>query len=637
MSKSCSKNSTARPDGRVDPRPLSIGAELLPDKGGVRFRVWAPEHQSLNVVFESSHEPVSLQPEGNGYFSAVVGDLAAGVRYKYQIDSSEAWPDPASRFQPNGPADYSEVIDPHAFVWSDQSFEGVQLQGQVIYEMHLGTFTREGNWSAATERLSYLHHTGITLIEVMPVADFPGRFGWGYDGVLQYAPASIYGTPDDMRHFVDRAHSFGIGVILDVVYNHLGPEHNYLPKFSRYYLSEKHKTDWGPAINFDGDQSEPVRSYFLSNVAYWIGEFHLDGLRIDATQDINDNSETHILREIVNVARETAGSRSVVLIGENEPQNTLLIRPQSEGGYGLDALWNDDFHHAAMVALAGKADAYYTDYRARPQEFISALKYGYLYQGQWYRWQKQRRGSSNLGLPRPSMVTFIQNHDQVANSATGQRAHVFSAPGVLRAITALMLLGPGTPMLFQGQEFGASSPFFFFADHEPEISKLVDLGRLEFLEQWRSLRSPEMKGRLVNPCLEDTFNRSKLDFAEVQKHATVYALHRDLLRLRSQDAVFRQQGKYGIDGAVLSDRAFVIRFFSSDFKDDRLLLINLGPDADFDPCPEPLLAAPSGSRWTELWSSDSAEYGGCGIAPVNVDAPWVLSGYAAVVLRPVNP
>ncbi len=615
-------------------RSAPIGAESLDDHG-VDFRVWASDHRSVAVVLDGHSIPFPLVPEGNGYFSGQIAAARVGTRYKMTLDGGgDAYPDPASRFQPEGPSGFSEVVDPHAFQWTDEAWSGVKLKGQVVYEMHLGTFTKEGTWNSAAAKLPYLKDTGITLIEVMPVADFAGRFGWGYDGVQPYAPASIYGTPEDMRKFVDQAHRLGIGVILDVVYNHLGPDGNYLPQFSKSYFTDKHKTDWGQAISFDDPSSAPVREYFIENAAYWIREFHLDGLRLDATQDIHDDSSPHILAEISQASRRAAGARSILLIGENEPQQTILIRPVPEGGYGLDALWNDDFHHSAMVALTGKADAYYGDYRGTPQEFVSAMKHGYLYQGQWYRWQKQRRGSSNLGLPKAAMVTFIQNHDQVANSARGQRAHDLSSPGVYKAMTALTLLGPGTPMLFQGQEFASSAPFLFFADHKPDLARMVRKGREEFLEQWRSLRMPDMKSCLPDPCSECSFEDSKLNFEEVGKHASTYRLHKDLLRLRREDPVFSKQGADGLDGAVLSPLSFVIRFFSPGFDEDRLLLINLGAEVDLSPMPEPLLASPHGTNWKKLWSSDDSPYGGCGTADIDEDDNWKLPGQSAVVLAP---
>lgn len=562
-------------------------------------------------------------------------DIGAGALYKFQLDGGEAYPDPASRFQSQGPHSFSEVIDAEAFQWSDQKWRGVKLLGQVIYEMHLGTFTEGGAWTSAAEKLEYLRDTGITLVEVMPVSDFPGRFGWGYDGVQPFAPAHLYGRPDDMRRFVDRAHNAGIGVILDVVYNHLGPDGNYFPEFSPYYFSEKNGTDWGKGINFDGPHCRSVREYFLQNAQYWIREFHLDGLRLDATQDIHDDSKPHILAEISQCVREAAGGRSVVLIGENEPQNTVLLRPISEGGCGLDALWNDDYHHSATIALTGKADAYYTDYRGTAQEFVSAAKYGYLFQGQYYSWQKKRRGTSTLGLPRPSMVNFTENHDQVANSARGQRSRELAAPGTLKAITALTLLMPGTPMLFQGQEFESSSRFLFFADHKPQLAKAVRKGRIEFLEQWRSHVIPDIRKCFDDPSAEETFKKSKLDHSEVEKHAEGYALHRNLLRLRREDPIISRQGEDGIDGAILSPQCFVLRFFSPGFENDRLLVVNLGVEVRYNPSPEPLLGPPNGKRWEKLWSSDDAQYGGCGTAPLDTDESWIIPGQSAVLLYPV--
>ncbi len=598
--------------------------------------MWAPSHRAVDVVIEGNRKPVALRAEGNGYFSAFLEEIGAGARYRYSLGKDALYPDPASCFQPDGPHGPSQVMDPEAFPWTDLHWRGIRLEGQVFYELHLGTFTPEGTWDAAAAKLPHLKETGITVLELMPVADFPGRFGWGYDGVQAYAPVAIYGTPDDMRRFVDRAHSLGIAVILDVVYNHLGPDGNYLSKYSPFYFSETHKTDWGPAINFDAKGCSAVREYFRDNAAYWVRDFHLDGLRLDATQDIHDQSQPHILTEICQAARHAAGERSIVLIAENEPQNTRLIRPLKDGGYGLDALWNDDFHHSAIVALTGHADAYYSDHRGSSQEFLSAAKYGYLFQGQSYRWQKKRRGHSTLGLPRAAMVTFIQNHDQIANSARGQRVHQLTSPGRLKAMTAFTLLAPGTPMLFQGQEFAASAPFLFFADHKPELAKLIRTGRVEFLEQWRSLQLPEMKKCFADPAQDSTFLRCKLDWSELETHDEIYALHRDLLRLRREDRVIARQGADGIDGAVLSPSCFVIRYFTPAYDRDRLLLINLGTDLEFSPAPEPLLGPPAGTEWTKLWSSEDLDYGGCGTPPLDTDDGWRIPGESAVLLYPVT-
>jgi maltooligosyltrehalose trehalohydrolase len=559
----------------------------------------------------------------------------AGTLYRYSLDGSAThYPDPASRFQPEGPHGPSQVINPEAFPWTDAAWQGVHLEGQIVYEMHIGTFTQEGTWTAARRELAELAALGITVIEVMPVADFPGRFGWGYDGVNLFAPTRLYGTPDDFRRFVDDAHAVGMGVILDVVYNHLGPDGNYLKCFANAYFTDRYTTEWGEALNFDGDNAAPVREYFLANARYWIDEFHLDGLRLDATQTMYDTSSEHILAALSQCVRTAAPGRSSILVAENEPQDIRLVQPREQGGYGLDALWNDDFHHSAMVVLSGHNEAYYTDHRGTPQEFISAMKWGYLYQGQWYRWQQKRRGTPTFGLKPATFVTFIQNHDQLANSARGLRCHALSSPGRYRAMTALFLLGPGTPMLFQGQEFAASSPFFYFADHHRELAALVREGRQEFMRQFCSVTMPQSQALLPDPVDPATFARSKLDLSERQRHAEAYALHQDLLRLRRENTVFRQQRPGGVDGAVLGPEAFVLRFFG-DHGHDRLVLVNFGADLPLTPAPEPLLAPPPHMEWHLLWSSEHPRYGGGGIAPLETDASWRLPGHAAVVLAPV--
>lgn len=623
-------------------RRLPVGAELAPD-GGVHFRVWAPRCSRVDVVLEGgpahgsgAGQMEKLLPEGNGYFSGLASEAAVGTLYRYRLDGAGMpYPDPASRFQPEGPHGPSQVIDPTSFPWTDEGWRGVGLKGQVIYEMHIGTFTPEGSWEAATRELPELATAGITLLDVMPVAEFPGRFGWGYDGVDLFAPSHLYGRPEDFRRFVDRAHSVGLGVILDVVYNHLGPDGNYLREFSQDYFTDRYTNEWGEAINFDGYGSGPVRELFVANAGYWIEEYHLDGLRLDATQTIHDSSPEHVLGKMVQRVREAALGRSTLVVAENEPQQVRLLRPPEEGGYGVDALWNDDFHHSAMVALAGHNEAYYTDYLGRPQELISAVKWGYLYQGQFYRWQKKRRGSPTFGVNPASFVTFIQNHDQIANSARGLRSHQQTSPGQHRAMTALLLLAPHTPMLFQGQEFSASSPFLYFADHKPELASLVRRGRSSFLEQFPSIATPEMSERLDDPADPATFQRCKLDLSERQRNGEAYQLHRDLLRLRREDPVFSVQRSGGVEGAVLGPEALALRFFGEE-GDDRLLLLNLGSDLELDPLPEPLLAPPEGRDWEIRWSSEDPGYGGSGTPPVENGQGWRVPGQAAVVLAPTS-
>ena len=355
-------------------RRYPIGAE--PTADGVSFRVWAPAREAVRVVIEGGGEH-ELAREGTGHFSGVVEGVGPGTRYGFRLDEDKKiYPDPASRFQPDGPHEFSEVVDPTAYAWRDDGWPGVTLEGQVIYEMHVGTFTPEGNWAAAAERLADLRDIGITLLEVMPANEFPGRFGWGYDGVDLFAPTRLYGSPDDFRRFVDAAHGFGIGVILDVVYNHLGPDGNYLACFTPDYFTDRYKNEWGEAINFDGENSHGVREFFIANAAYWMDEFHLDGLRLDATQSINDASDEHVLTVLVREARRAARGRDIVIVAENEPQHVRMIRPPEQGGHGMDALWNDDFHHSAMVAMTVHNEAYYSDHAGTPQEFILSAKYG---------------------------------------------------------------------------------------------------------------------------------------------------------------------------------------------------------------------------------------------------------------------
>jgi maltooligosyltrehalose trehalohydrolase len=562
-----------------------------------------------------------------------------GTLYRFRLDEDPTlYPDPASRFQPTGPNGPSEVIDSSRFKWTDKDWQGVDRNdpgGQVVYEMHIGTFTKEGTWEAASEELPELASLGITVIELMPVAEFPGRFGWGYDGLNLFAPTHLYGRPDDMRSFVDRAHAVKMGVILDVVYNHIGPGGGFLRQFSPDYFSSRHASEWGDSFNLDDKNSEEVREYILTNAAFWIKEFHLDGLRLDATQQIYDDSKDHIMAAIVRRVRQAAGPRSVYIVGENEPQDVKLLRPPEQGGYDIGALWNDDFHHSAMVAMTGRADAYYSDHRGVAQEFLSAIKHGFLYQGQWYSWQKNRRGTPGLDLTSDRFVLFLQNHDQLANSGSGKRLHFMTSPNRYRLFTAMLLLAPQTPMLFQGQEYGASSPFFYFADHPAEIARSIAKGRSEFLSQFRTLATPEMQARLPDPGDPMTFAKCKLDHQERSSHKEETALHRDLLKLRREDPVFQSVRRtHHIDGAVFGLDAFVMRYFGEEKGEDRLLFFNLGRDLFLHPAAEPLLAPPEGAEWTLLWTSESPLYGGFGMPPWPTEGNWYLMGESVVVLTP---
>ena len=624
-------------------RRLAIGAEVQP--GGVHFRVWAPRRRQVEAVFEEGTPAVPLAREApeadgrrgqaGGYFSAFADGVRAGARYRFRLDGGDAFPDPASRFQPDGPHGPSEVIDP-AFAWTDEGWRGLAPEAQVLYEMHVGTFTREGTFAAAGRELERLRELGVTTVELMPLGDFPGRFGWGYDGVDLFAPARLYGRPEDMRRFVDEAHRLGLAVILDVVYNHFGPSGNYLPQYADTWFNPGREGEWGDPVNFEAPGSEGVREFVTENAAYWIAEFHLDGLRLDATQGIHDHGADHVIAAITRAARAAAGSRRILLAAENEPQETLLARPPEEGGYGVDALWNDDFHHSAVVALTGSREAYFTDYRGRAHEFVAALRHGYLYQGQHYAWQSQRRGTPGLDLPAPAFIHYLENHDQVANFDGGARLHAVASAGRLRALTAVLLLGPQIPLLFQGQEYAAPQHFTFFADHEPELAAKVAEGRVEFLSQFPSQATPEMRRRVPRPEAWETFASCRLDAADRLRgrHAQAWALHVDLLRLRREDPLISGRARQGYDAAVLEDHVFAVRFFARE-GGDRLLLVNLGPEWRPDAVPEPLLAPPRGSRWELMWSSSDPRYGGGGGWAPESETGWRMQGEAAALLRPV--
>lgn len=654
-SSSCNPGAAPEPEpdghgggGPGERRRTPLGAEVRPG-GGVSFRVWAPERRAVRVVTADGPE-VSLRSEPGGYFHGAVPGAGAGTRYRYRIDG-ELLPDPASRFQPLGPHGPSEVVDPSAFPWTDAEWRGVDPADRVLYEMHLGTFTPEGTWRAALPRLEPLAELGVTLLQVMPVAEFAGGFGWGYDGVLPYAPTRLYGRPDDFRRFVDRAHALGMGVLLDLVYNHVGSDGGPLGRVSPRYLSDRHRSEWGACYDLDGPGAGPVREFLLESAAHWIRDYHLDGFRIDAADEIPDESDEHLVAALRRRVEREAPSRRLFVAGEAQSRDTRLLRTPGDGGLGLDALYNEDFHHAVAVAVTGRAEAYRSDYRGRAQEMVSLARRGFLYQGQRSAWEGGPHGAPSEGLGAGRFVNFVQNHDQVANALRGARLHQRVGPDLLRAATAFLLLAPGVPMLFQGQEFGASSPFLFFADPPDDERDGVRDGRASFLGQFPALASEAARGRLPDPTDPATFVRCKLDPAERSGHAETVRLHRDLLEMRRETAAFRDPDFRRVDGAVLAARAFVLRYRVPDASaeeggaepeeasDDRrghrrLLVVNFGPDRPLRPAPEPLLAPPPELRWAEAWSSEDPRYGGEGTAPVVTEEGWALPARSATVLEP---
>jgi maltooligosyltrehalose trehalohydrolase len=613
------------------PHPELLGA--LSTDGTARFRVWAPEASRVDVVFaDGDCKPFALSREEGGYFSGATSTSAR--LYKYSVDAASPRPDPCSRYQPQGVHGPSMLVDPDAFAWTDATWRGIGIERQVIYELHIGTFTAEGTFDAAATKLAYLRDLGITVLEVMPIAECPGRWNWGYDGVQIYAPYHMYGDHEAFKRFVDRAHALGLAVILDVVYNHLGPDGNYLPCFSPHYFSRRHRTDWGEPFNLDGEHNTGPREFLIGNACYWVREFHLDGFRLDATQSIFDSSETHLLAALTERARAVARPRRIIFIAENEPQCSEHLLPVTAGGLGMDAMWNDDFHHSARVALTGSRDGYFNDYTGRAQELLSCVRRGFLYQGQWYGWQKQARGSPLRDREAAACVIFLQNHDQVGNTATGVRIDSHSAPARYRALTAATLLAPQTPMLFMGQEFGASTTFSFFADHTEKLSRQVHAGRREFVGQFRACADPELQALIPDPAAERTFQDSKLDWDECVRNQCMLSLHRDLLRLRADDPVIARQDAANLDGATLSEHCLVLRWFDADHG-DRLLIVNLDRELRDGSIAEPLLAPPRGSGWQMSWNSEAPEYGGLGAFEPVADhgwGPWRIQAQCAVLL-----
>ncbi|MGQ0507091.1 MAG: malto-oligosyltrehalose trehalohydrolase [Myxococcaceae bacterium] len=610
-------------------RASPLGASAVADGNSV-FRVWAPFAKSVDVATETGGalKYWPLERAAEGYFKGT-HPLAAGTRYRYRLDGGECLPDPASRFQPDGPHGPSEIVDARQYKWRDAEWPGVKLKGQVIYELHVGACTPEGTYNGVRRILPELKALGVTLLELMPLHTFPGRFNWGYDGVNLFAPYAGYGTPNELRQLVDEAHALGLGVLLDVVYNHFGPDGNYLRRFSTSYFHEK-AGEWGDPLNFDGEASAPVREFVLQNARYWIEDFHFDGLRVDATQCVVDRSVPHVLTELTTEARQAAGKRSILVMGEDEPQDLQLVRPAPEGGYGFDALWIEDFHHSTRVASTGAAEAYLQDYRGTGQEMLSLALRNALFQGQWYPWQKQGRGTESHLLQAPQAVFFLQNHDQVANGVFGERIHLLAGAPKARALTTFFLLLPQTPLLFMGQELFADSPWHYFVDHHGDLLKAVHKGRCEFLAQFPSTRAAMAEGANIEVG-EVAFQKSKLK-PPIGTRTPAWQLHQALLTLRREDPVFSAQRLDRMVGATLTEQSCVLRFMGESDQGDRLVVLNLGVELNPVPMAEPLLAPPRGMEWKALLSSEESRFGGRGGRGIPASGVWSLPGNFALVL-----
>jgi maltooligosyltrehalose trehalohydrolase len=525
----------------------------------VRWRVWAPSHRSVEVVLHDSEgKPGRVLPmtaEPGGCFGAVLEGAGAGVRYKLRVDGEGPFPDPWSRSQPLGVHGPSEVVVPD-FGWTDADWKGPDPDALVIYEVHVGTATPEGTFEALIPKLQGLSELGVTALELMPLASFPGSRNWGYDGVDLFAPAHVYGGPTGLRRLIDAAHARGLAVLIDAVYNHFGPDGNYLRCYSPHYFTGRHHTPWGDAVNYDGEESGPVRELVLSNVEMWIRDYHADGLRLDAAHAIVDDSAPHLLSEIAARARAAAPGRRVLVIAEDDRNEARLSLPVEREGLGLDGVWADDLHHQLRRAFAGDSEGYYRDYTGSAEDIARTLRQGWFFEGQVSRNHGHARGTPAGGLPPRGFVHCIQNHDQVGNRAHGERLGHDVTPAAYRAMSTLLLLSPYTPLLFMGQEWNASTPFLYFTDHNEELGRLVTEGRRKEFASFARFAGDTVP----DPQAVETFARSRLSWSEAERppHAQIRALYRELLRLRATEPALKERSRGSYDARALGANALVM-------------------------------------------------------------------------------
>jgi malto-oligosyltrehalose trehalohydrolase len=561
---------------------MPFGAEVL-DASRTAFRLWAPSAREVQLCLEA--HPPRLVPRGGDGIYETIAIAPAGTRYHWRIDGEIDVPDPASRYNPGDVHGDSAVIDPHAYEWRDDKWRGRPWDEAVIYELHVGAFSPEGTFAGVEQRLDHLADLGITAIELMPISDFPGRRNWGYDGVLPFAPDASYGTPDDLKRLIDAAHGRGLMVLLDVVYNHFGPEGNYLGRYAKPFFTERHHTPWGAAINYDGAMNRRVRDFFIHNALYWLEEFHFDGLRFDAVHAIVDDSRVHFLEELARALRDGPGQRRHIhLVLENDAnQARYLQRIDGQPRY-FDAQWNDDAHHALHILLTGERDGYYEDYAEQPIAYLGrCLTEGFGYQGEASQHRDgQPRGERSAHLPPEAFVTFLQNHDQIGNRAFGERLSMLLPEERLRAAVAVLLLAPSPPMLFMGEEFGAATPFLFFCDFSSELAALVTVGRRREFARFERFADAQAQARIPDPNANATFVCSKLDWPTISKspHANWLVFYRELLAVRFTRVVprLREGGRLTAAHRALGPAALAVRWNLSDGS-TLALYTNLGDEA----------------------------------------------------------
>jgi maltooligosyltrehalose trehalohydrolase len=595
---------------------LKRGAEFLPD-GAVQFRVWAPRVQTLTVQVVSLSGSVPMKRHYSGLYTATVDGLAAGSRYYYCLDGERLRPDPVSRSQPAGVHGPSEIVDPRQFVWTDERWTGVQLRDLILYELHPGTFTPAGTFTAIAPYLDYLKNDlGVTAIELMPVAEFPGARNWGYDGTHPYAPHSAYGGPLGLKALVNACHAQGLAVVLDVVYNHLGPEGNYLNDYGPYF-TDRYQTPWGQAVNFDGDGSSEVRRYFIDNALYWVTEYHIDGLRLDAIHGIFDDSPTHIVQDLAEAvhAQAKALGRTVLVIAESDLNDNRVITDMKDGGWELDAQWSDDFHHALHVLLTGERSGYYQDFD-RLSELKTAITDGFVYQGQFSQYRRRPHGTPSRHLPGERFLICSQNHDQVGNRAHGERLSILVSFAALKLAAGLVLCTPNIPLLFMGEEYGETAPFLYFASHtDPVLAQSVREGRRREFAQFVGGEE------IPDPQDPQTFVRSRLNHA-LRGEAPYCALlrfYRDLIAVRKHSSALGNCNKEYLEVITIPERQVLLMLRWQPQEETFLLIASFAAESvAFVP---PL----SPGRWQKVIDAAAEKYGGIG----GDELPTVLRGDAS--------
>lgn len=540
-------------------------------------------------------------------FNGWVARVQPGDRYRFRIDGKDSFPDPASRFQPEGVHGSSEIVDPNAFAWTDDSWKGIGPEELVIYELHVGTFSPEGTFAGAMSRLEYLRDLGATALELMPVTEFAGERSWGYDGVDLFAPSSTYGKPDDLRRLVDRAHRLGLAILLDVVYNHFGPVGNYATAFSDKYLRNEDSA-WAAYVNLDEEGCDRVQEFLIENALHWLNEYHIDGLRLDATHALRDDKPPHFLEVLSRRVRQEFPGRWIPLIAEDHRNLDTMIRPDWAGGWNLDGVWADDFHHQVRRLIAGDDEGYYRDYSGTTADIAETLNQGWYYTGQHSIHLNEPRGTDPVGIPPRKFVICLQNHDQVGNRAFGDRLHHTIDPAVYRAATALFLCAPQTPLLFMGQEWAATAPFLYFTDHDEDLGKIVTEGRRREFRHFLAFVDPKAREKIPDPQDPATFEASRLNWEEIERdpHASTLRLHQNLLSLRRTEPALLSNRIDDYRAVAIDEDALALQRGCDD--ETLLLVVRLRGSGKVAIERSDDIGSPTGFHWRMILSTENPRF-----------------------------